>query len=862
MKGVLLFSIMLICASLDAAQVTDETRQKWSAGLGASEFERRQTTAAEIWGSGEEAKDFLRGLVEGTDPELVNRAADLLKKIELGITPDTPQKVVALIEKYLSSGDLGKVAVLENLLSIEEYDIFLRLQRNEESVVVRDRIDDLLADLIPRILNKQLAAGKVKESIEILRLTRQFEQQLRLGNLLEVVGELDDEIARLKESENADDQARYLVMLRVKGDAELLRKEAKRLGDRDAEVLAALVMGDYRPLLEWKLEVEDSSLSERSYRKWQLARERGDLKEANEWRDRLAHLTKDDGEEESARMFLFMMGEPRLAMDGVEGFEDLFVYHLSEENYAKAAEMLGFENGKVSEGWFEKVKERVTKEWEASDESEEATKLSLAVGFLEGRGMVAEATKGALLLFDLVRANDEQETGTWASGMFFMAPQAVAAGLAVEIDEHGADVSGLFESLYGGSEEREWLYVQLKKVFPKMSTEERLLQVISLTGRRLLVPEERYREVRSGVIEKVKADEETRSGLTKLLFLNSYRNREVEIVELLDLLTENGDPNFLYGAMVALDGFRFETAAKNLEGFEGNIPNPPTNYFLGVALDHCEKEKGKEYLEKAWMTASGTSDELTAFAHNHLRFGEFERAHELYQRAFLRLESPSELESLYGRANLVSSLAYTAKRLGKWREVKAYGEISVTVSSYASVQAGVFVMRERFQILLAEAALAMEGGEIVKAAQKISEAHALLPRDGYLANDLFPLVRQLGLRELHDQLFAVSARACRESLQMFPEDDNLYNNFAWLASRANRSLDEAEGYLKKALEMNPESAAYLDTMAEIYFARGDRETAVLWSEKSLRNDVVGSEYGRWELQDQHRRFMEGEFPTP
>ena len=114
----------------------------------------------------------------------------------------------------------------------------------------------------------------------------------------------------------------------------------------------------------------------------------------------------------------------------------------------------------------------------------------------------------------------------------------------------------------------------------------------------------------------------------------------------------------------------------------------------------------------------------------------------------------------------------------------------------------------------------MEEGDIAGAVTAFSEAHRILPRDGYLANELFPVLREVGLIELHDQLFAQSAEYAREVIRRFPKDDNAYNNFAWLASRANRCLEEAEAYLMKALEMKPQSAAYLDTMGEIHFARG------------------------------------------
>ena len=65
----------------------------------------------------------------------------------------------------------------------------------------------------------------------------------------------------------------------------------------------------------------------------------------------------------------------------------------------------------------------------------------------------------------------------------------------------------------------------------------------------------------------------------------------------------------------------------------------------------------------------------------------------------------------------------------------------------------------------------------------------------------------------------------------------------------------------KALEMKPKSAAYLDTMGEIHFARKDRGKALKWSALALKNEVLGRATSRWELHQQRRLFQSGGFPV-
>jgi tetratricopeptide (TPR) repeat protein len=53
-----------------------------------------------------------------------------------------------------------------------------------------------------------------------------------------------------------------------------------------------------------------------------------------------------------------------------------------------------------------------------------------------------------------------------------------------------------------------------------------------------------------------------------------------------------------------------------------------------------------------------------------------------------------------------------------------------------------------------------------------------------------------------------------------------YNEFAWLVANTKGDLNEALRCSQKSLELSPNTAAYLDTLAHVYFAKGDFEQAV------------------------------------
>ena len=103
----------------------------------------------------------------------------------------------------------------------------------------------------------------------------------------------------------------------------------------------------------------------------------------------------------------------------------------------------------------------------------------------------------------------------------------------------------------------------------------------------------------------------------------------------------------------------------------------------------------------------------------------------------------------------------------------------------------------------------------------------------------------------------------KESIKAYPRTHNTYNSAAWLASRAARRLDEAHAMAESALAVRPMQAAYLDTMAEVWFAMQERDKAVGWSLKACRGSWNSghSRSGGAELRGQLLRFQTGEFPV-
>ena len=840
---------------------------KWREVLGASDFAKREEAMEELWEIGDDALVVLEKLRTDRNPEVAARARMLFRKVKLGITPETPEKLVLLIENYWSGSSREKISILKQLKSQAEFDFLFRLAGMETDPMVRRSIDELVASELPKIVRGLLNEGKQERARELLGKSDQLESMINLGHLLQLSGELEKEIERLRASESKPDQKRYLAYLKVKGDAVLLRSEAARLGDQRTELLAALVLGDFTPYFESLLQKGRMSDPARDYLRWVLAEHSGDEAKQKEILNRVSKTAElSVGPILGAKVTLFRMGygDRVIASLPPERFSTILDYHEMQENFLLVEKMLELPSGKEFDGWLEKRVGEANQQLALGGPRPTFDRLVAATGFLEGRGRFEEAVKCCEALFDLSRKHGGFEREDWMGTLFYPATRALLSGVAREIEKYEEVVSVIFQELPRGSDAYTWLFNLLGKEDPKLSTRDRVLLTYSFGNRSYpLVDAATFNRYFDRVFKRISNGENKVEDLNKLSRLTYNRNRGDELLRIQEGLAREGVPNHYFLGLLAYDRGDVAKAGEHFAKFDISLDEaePVQLFELGRVMTEAGLPKGKEFLEKAELYSAGSPRNMAAFAVQCIHTGDWKEAREYYEKALLRSPSLPSVGS-YSLANaFVEELATLTAYLKEWQKAQAYREVFALMQTYRDgIEYGHYYSRNRFQVLVARGALAMENGEKDKAVSAFEEAHRILPRDGYLANELFPAMRELGLHDHHDRLFEKSAQHAREMIKRYPLDDNGYNSFAWMASRANRCLDEAEEYLKKALELNPQSAAYLDTMGEIYFARRNREEAVKWSEKSIANATLG-ENMKWELHHQNARFRSGEFPA-
>jgi len=77
-----------------------------------------------------------------------------------------------------------------------------------------------------------------------------------------------------------------------------------------------------------------------------------------------------------------------------------------------------------------------------------------------------------------------------------------------------------------------------------------------------------------------------------------------------------------------------------------------------------------------------------------------------------------------------------------------------------------------------------------------------------------------------------TAAELRTRAKASPHDPAAHNQYAWLVGNTEGDFDEALEFSKRSIALRPDSGGYHDTLAHVYFGKGDYENAVKTQEKA------------------------------
>lgn len=849
------------------------------ARLSDDSFAVRQAATRELWKLGESALPELKRATEGEDPEAALRARELLRKIELGILPDSSPKIVDLVMRYDRGGLDERRKVVGELRMLRAWRQILKLYALEKD-------EDVLAMLEMQVRGVAIEAARdclsgetpdIEGAFTYLGMARPEPSELMaMATLHRANGTMEAELEKAKAKEGKEGHLWRFALHAAAGNVKEAASEAEQAGLDLGAARLHLLAGDPLPWIEAAPAAPQtiSALSLPHYREfatrhWQGKEIKPDL--IRQLR-RLARAGDEDERPKSLRL-LFLTGDHEEAEKVLVARDPsaAFFYLESAERIEEALKAYGLDPEKPDyKGWAMK-RFRVLID-NPDDEMEELTELATLGYFLERRGLTKELEEAYVTpLVEL--AKTDQEIFIRTASRLFSGPFGTTAPSTVwPVVRAAAAYAGddevrwmqMVENLFDGYRRPDRLWTWAAAVEPAMDRVERFELLCRLYGR-IPDPQDqrgKFFDHAWAVIEKTEGPEKL-AQLAQFIELSDLRGLKdsrnfLRGIELMAKLNPEAVTGQFSGYHLAGTGRWAEAAAEWMSEVK-ETPGYPTYraYAASCYRRAGDEVKAAEQERMAELLAMGETTTQVECGSAFALAGDFERAGRWWRRA--AVECTGNSLSFFKAIYLLNQHAFFA---GDWKTGAVLAEaLALHEAMSGSDDYGVPVaygvsasIRMRIDADMARAfsRLAEDRAGSVAEIERLS---AMPFADLSLADYFFAPMREAGLVKQHDAAFARLWENLVKRIARYPDSDNTRNSAAWLASRANRHLDEAEAYLEKALENNPRQAAYLDTMAEVYFARGDRDKAVEFSSRGVKEEPED-----FQLVRQHERFKNGAFP--
>ncbi len=847
--------------------------------LSAESFAVRQGATLELWKLGGDALPELQKAAEGEDPEAAIRARELMRKIELGILPDSSQKIVDLVMRYDRGTIDDRRAVVGELRNLRAWRQILKLYALETDEDTLSMLESQVRGVAIAAARECLAAAvpDIDGAFAYLAMARpELPELMAMASLHRANGSLEAELEKAKAIEGKPGHRWRYALHAAAGRLVEAADEAGKAGQELATARLQLLGGDPLPWLE-QAPAPPQTISAAAvpmYREFAARRWEGKEIKPDTMRlfRRFAQSDDEDEQAKSLRL-LFLTGDHAEAEKLLADLDPsaAFYYFESAERIEEALKVYGLDPENPDYAAWALKRFRVLID-EPDDEVNEHTELAVLGYFLERRGLFKELEEGFTApLLEL--AKTDQETFLRTAARLFSGPYGtLALSTAWPVVQAAAGYAGdddvrwiqVVENLFDGYRRPDRLWNWIGTVDPAMDRHERLKLLCRLYGR---LPDPA--DGRRAFFDKAWAAIEKADKVEKLDLLEQF-------IELSDLRGMKDSKNFLRG-LEALVKEAPESASEHFAGFhlaavgrwaeaaaewmrlvERNPGYPPVRAYAASCFRRAGDEAAAAVQERIIeLMALGETDAQSECAGAYALAGDFERAGLWWRRAavecthnslgFLKAihylnQQAFAAEDWKTAAVLAEALALQEAMSGN----ESYGT-PVIYGVSAALRMRIDANMSRYFSLLGEDRAAAVAG---------IERTAVMPfADLSLADYFFAPMRASGLVKQHDEAFERLWANLTKRIARYPGSDNTRNSAAWLASRANRRLDEAGNYLEKALENHPRQAAYLDTMAEAHFARGDREKAVEFSARAVLEEPED-----FQLVRQHMRFVSGPFP--
>ncbi len=848
--------VLLTCARSFAAG-SDPSIDELVADLTSESYQERETATRLLWEKGADTIQALRKARESDDPEESMRAAEVLQKVELAITPDTPPAVLAIIEAYRTAQQKQKINLLNELKRKKAWFQVLKLY-SMEPPDIRIQMAPTIRGVAISGARESISENDFETAIQLLEMsTAESSDLMALAAIYRTTGRLDEELADLQPPGGVRKGVWKTTLLRAKGDLAAAADAAE--SSRQIRLAAGLrvLAGNPVPWLRQNGLGDRKQEADRAYIEIALKRWAGEKVNESDYGPLLEGLqSRDDNERAQAMGSLAALGRLAEAEDvQVEQNPSVaFEYFLSQERIPEALSVFGLdpENPDYSK-WaasrFSKLKGDEDDDGDGNMES--ATELRQLAGFLERRGRLEELTAAYHEPLSKLAGDNENDYLDFLRNLFDPQGGAPRFAMAEAVAWAGGE-KGRWEEVFtvalGEDDSIDEWRTWMREIKPEMDRADELEAALALF--RITDDPDGLRETWLDLVWKkvdVAGDRDREALIRRIMSLAISQQDSWNALKAYDLLAPAGVWNSIDRSLSAVG--RWKEAAEILgnAGDNATSSSPEIHAYLAVNYRRAGMEE-EAIVHDGWAEklALGFSPSCARIAVFYSYGGDGERAAKWLSRAAIQADiSNEEFVSVLG------DFAAMNLNRGEWDIAASCYEALVQIYAGQEYMRGGLsdFIKARLSADLAKA-LAVLPDNRPRAISMLDAMHEVLATDGVLADDFFPLVREAGLVPELEKWFEDSWAKISAVIAKYPASDNTRNTAAWFASRARLKLDEAEKHLHAALARNPDQAAYLDTMAETLFARGKRKEALEWSRRSVGNapfdDMIRTQYYRFE----------------
>lgn len=225
-------------------------------------------------------------------------------------------------------------------------------------------------------------------------------------------------------------------------------------------------------------------------------------------------------------------------------------------------------------------------------------------------------------------------------------------------------------------------------------------------------------------------------------------------------------------------------------------------------------------------------------------------------QAFVLKATAAEMETTESSIDVSSVEAVSEEDLElryqaiKWVDIsflETFNRISLP-SRYYLIYPQLFA-REQLEIAVRRAAFKVDPPTTQAIEQLLDRLRRFDAMDITTAESILPRLAKLGMGNHAEVEMVRIIDATDAHLKVFPGDAMIANNVAWGAAVNNTSLDDALRLARQATRLDPKSAIYRDTLAEILARQGKFEEAL-----QIERGCVVDDPGQWHLHEQVNRF--------